>query len=51
MREQVMRVWRQHYDDRWEQFIYQRFGDIHTQAKERRRRLVLEQAQGALPTS
>jgi Fic family protein len=42
LREQVLRVWHQYYEDRWEQFIYQRFGDIHTQAKERQRRLVLE---------
>jgi cell filamentation protein, protein adenylyltransferase len=42
IRAQLDRVWRQQYDDRWEQFTYQTFGDAHTPAKERQRRLVLE---------
>jgi Fic family protein len=42
IREQLALVWDQQYDDRWEQFIYQKFGDTHTAAKERQRRLVLE---------
>jgi Fic family protein len=42
LRLQLNRVWNQQYSDRWEQFIYQTFGDTHTQAKERQRRLVLE---------
>jgi Fic family protein len=42
IRQQLGRVWYQQYEDRWEQFIYQRFGDTHTAAKERQRRLVLE---------
>ena len=42
IRAQLSVVWGQQYDDRWEQFIYQSFGDTHTQAKERQRRLVLE---------
>jgi Fic family protein len=42
IREQVWGVWLQQYQDRWEQFIYESFGDTHTQAKERQRRLVLE---------
>src|SRR5262249_6051162 len=46
LREQVMLVWYQYYDDRWEQFIYQSFGDIHTPANERQRRLVLELSYG-----
>lgn len=42
IRQQLEIVWAQQYDDRWEQFIYQRFGDTHTPAKERQRRLVIE---------
>jgi Fic family protein len=42
IRMQLDRVWSQNYDDRWEQFIYESFGDTHTQARERQRRLVLE---------
>ena len=42
LRIQLNRVWNQQYADRWEQFIYESFGDTHTQAKERQRRLVLE---------
>jgi Fic family protein len=42
IRQQLLRVWGQQYEDRWEQFIYETFGDTHTPATERRRRLVLE---------
>jgi Fic family protein len=42
IRLQLERVWAQQYGDRWEQFIYETFGDTHTPAKERQRRLVLE---------
>jgi cell filamentation protein, protein adenylyltransferase len=42
IRAQLDKVWRQQYGDRWEQFIYETFGDTHTPAKERQRRLVLE---------
>jgi len=42
IRQQLSLVWHQQYDDRWEQFVYQTFGDTHTTAKERQRRLVLE---------
>lgn len=42
IRQQIELVWNQQYDDRWEQFIYQSFGNAHTRAKERQRELVLE---------
>jgi Fic family protein len=42
IRQQLLRVWDQQYEDRWEQFVYQTFGDTRTAAKERQRRLVLE---------
>lgn len=42
LRLQLTRVWNQQYADRWEQFIYETFGDTHTKARERQRRLVLE---------
>jgi Fic family protein len=42
IRHQLDLVWFQQYDDRWEQFVYQTFGDTHTAAKDRQRRLVLE---------
>lgn len=42
IRQQIERVWNQQYRDRWEQFIYESFGNTHTRAKERQRQLVLE---------
>jgi Fic family protein len=42
IRQQIQLVWNQQYDDRWEQFIYQSFGNTHSRAKERQRQLVLE---------
>jgi Fic family protein len=42
IRNQVTIVWYQQVEDRWEQFIYETFGDTHSPAKERQRRLVLE---------
>jgi hypothetical protein len=42
LRDQLQHVWEQLYRDRWEQFIYQSFGDTRTAAQGRRRRLVLE---------
>jgi len=42
IRQQVERVWGQQYEDRWEQFVYESFGRVSTQAAERRRRLALE---------
>jgi hypothetical protein len=42
IRQQLILVWMQQYGDRWEQFVYETFGDIHTEARERQRRLVLE---------
>ncbi len=49
IRHQLAMVWSQQYDDRWEQFIYQTFGDTHTAAKERQRRLVLELSKRTKP--
>lgn len=43
LRAQIQRVWVQQYADRWEQFVYERFGGrITTDAERRRLELVLE---------
>lgn len=42
LREQLATVWLQLYNDRWEQFIYQQFGDARTAARIRQRQLVLD---------
>lgn len=51
IRQQIERVWNQQYDDRWEQFIYESFGNARTPAKERQRDLTLELSKrnGAIP--
>lgn len=42
IRAQLEHVKFQQFDDRWEQFIYETFGDTRTTARERQRRLALE---------
>jgi cell filamentation protein, protein adenylyltransferase len=42
LREQLDVIWRQQFADRWEQYVYQRFGEIKTPSARRRLRLVLE---------
>jgi len=42
IRSQVDFVWTQLYEDRWEQYVYETFGRVSTQAQERRRELALE---------
>jgi Fic family protein len=48
---QLDRVWAEQYDDRWEQFVYERFGETHTAAKERQRRLALELSKESGPVA
>ncbi|MGB6425670.1 MAG: Fic family protein [Solirubrobacterales bacterium] len=41
LKEQLDRIWRQQFTDRWEQFVYQTFGGVQSETKHRRLRLVL----------
>jgi Fic family protein len=40
--EQLDIVWRWQFDDRWEQYVYQQFGELRTATDRRRLRLTLE---------
>lgn len=42
LREQLDVIWRQQFEDRWEQFVYQRFGGARTESVTRRLQLVLD---------
>lgn len=42
LREQLETIWRQQFEDRWEQFIYQTFGERRGETDNRRLRLVLD---------
>lgn len=42
IRKELVLLWYQQVEDRWEQFVYESFGDKHSPAKERQKRLVLE---------
>ncbi len=42
LREQLDVIWRQQFADRWEQYVYQRFGEARTPSVRRRLRLVLD---------
>jgi Fic family protein len=42
LREQLEIILRQQFDDRWEQFVYESFGEARTQAALRQRQLVLD---------
>jgi Fic family protein len=41
LREQLAVIWKTEFEDRWEHFVYQRFGERHGETANRRRRLVL----------
>jgi Fic family protein len=49
IRVQVVRVWEQQYTDRWEQFVYETFGRVVTEAAQRRLHLALELSKQAEP--
>jgi len=49
IRAQVERVWAQQYADRWEQFVYETFGRVVTEAERRRLHLALELSKQAEP--
>ena len=49
IRERVLHVQLQQFDDRWEQFIYETFGATTSRAQERRRHLVLEMSKHPEP--
>lgn len=41
LREQLDVIWQQQFEDRWEQLVYRRFGEIRGESDQRRLRLVL----------
>ena len=49
LREQLMIILRQQFEDRWEQYVYESFGEARTQAELRRRQLVLDLSHQAEP--
>lgn len=42
LREQLDVIWKRQFEDRWEQFVYQRFGERRSETDNRRLRLVLD---------
>lgn len=42
LRAQLDRIWSMQYIDRWSQFVYETFGEVHTDSERRRLRLVLD---------
>lgn len=49
LREQLEIILQQQFDDRWEQFVYESFGEARTQAEIRRRQLVLDLSKESEP--
>lgn len=49
LHEQLGTIRAQQFDDRWEQYVYQRFGRATTPARQRQRQLVLEMSKFDLP--
>lgn len=49
LREQLSVIKSQQFDDRWEQFVYETFGNHHTAAHLRRRQLVLDLSKARRP--
>lgn len=49
LRSQLRHVWQQLYDDRWEQFIYQHFGEATSASDHRRRQLLLDLSKNREP--
>lgn len=47
LREQLNVIWRQQFEDRWEQHVYQRFGELRGHSDQRRLRLVLAVSRAA----
>jgi Fic family protein len=50
LREQLDVIWRQQFADRWEQYVYQQFGEGKTVSARRRLRLVLDVSAQSAPT-
>lgn len=47
LREQLDVIWHQQFEDRWEQYVHQRFGGRRSETDERRLRLVLDISRAA----
>jgi Fic family protein len=49
LREQLDSIWRQQFADRWQQYVYEAFGERKSESDRRRLRLVLDLSQQAGP--
>lgn len=49
LRGQLGRIRNQQFEDRWEQFVYEEFGDVRSEARRRQRKLVLALSKQATP--
>lgn len=48
LRAQLDRIWAMQYEDRWEQYVYQRFGPLSTESQRRRLRLVKDVSRASM---
>jgi Fic family protein len=48
LRGQLDRIWSMQYVDRWNQFVYETFGEAHGDTEQRRLRLVLDLSRGSI---
>ncbi len=51
LRAQLDRIWAMQYEDRWEQYVYQRFGPLSTESKRRQLRLVKDLSRSSIKTT
>lgn len=51
LHEQLDRIWQQQFADRWEQYVYQQFGEGKTESQRRRLRLVLDISNEGAPVA
>jgi len=51
LRAQLDRIWAMQYEDRWEQYVYQRFGPLSTESQRRRLRLVKDISRASMVTA
>jgi len=51
LRAQLDRIWAMQYVDRWEQYVYQRFGETRTDSQRRQLRLVKDLSKASIQTA
>lgn len=51
LRAQLDRIWTMQYVDRWEQYVYQRFGEARTDSQRRQLRLVKDLSKASIQTA